>query len=69
MKLIKTKFKDLKIYKLEKNLDHRGYLSETYSKKLIKGKDLIFDGKHWFLYFQGWSFFSNQVQLKGAPFS
>ena len=45
MKLIKTKFKDLKIFKLKKNLDYRGYLSETYSKKLIKGKDLIFDYK------------------------
>ena len=45
MKLLKTKFKDLKIIKLKKNKDSRGYLAETYNKKLIGGKELIFDYK------------------------
>ena len=45
MKLIKTKFKDLKIIKLKKNNDPRGYLAETYNKKLIGGKELVFDYK------------------------
>ena len=45
MKLIKTKFKDLKIIKLKRNNDSRGYLAETYNKKLIGGKELVFDYK------------------------
>ena len=45
MKLIKTKFKDLKIIKLKRNKDSRGYLAETYNKKLIGGKELVFDYK------------------------
>tara|TARA_Y100000992_G_scaffold22185_1_gene12724 strand:+ start:146 stop:682 length:537 start_codon:yes stop_codon:yes gene_type:complete len=45
MKLIKTKFKDLKIIRLKRNNDSRGYLAETYNKKLIGGKALIFDYK------------------------
>tara|TARA_B100001996_G_scaffold349807_1_gene308758 strand:+ start:138 stop:674 length:537 start_codon:yes stop_codon:yes gene_type:complete len=45
MKIIKTKFSGLKIIKLKKNNDFRGNLSETYRKKLLKGKDLIFDYK------------------------
>ena len=45
MKLIKTKFSGLKIVKLRKNQDARGYLAETYRKKLLKGKDLVFDYK------------------------
>ena len=40
MKLLKTKFKDLKIIKLKRNKDSRGYLAETYNKKLIRGKEL-----------------------------
>tara|TARA_Y100001970_G_C13859702_1_gene663488 strand:- start:48 stop:584 length:537 start_codon:yes stop_codon:yes gene_type:complete len=45
MKLLKTKFKDLKIIKLKRNKDSRGYLAETYNKKLIGGKELVFDYK------------------------
>ena len=45
MKLIKTKFANLKIVKLKKNSDFRGHLAETYKKNLFKGKDLIFDYK------------------------
>ncbi len=45
MKLIKTNFKNLKIIKLKKNNDPRGYLAETYNKKLIGGKELVFDYK------------------------
>ena len=45
MKLIKTKFKDLKIIKFKRNNDSRGYLAETYNKKLIGGKELVFDYK------------------------
>ena len=45
MKIIKTKFSDLKIVKLKKNSDLRGNLIETYRKKLLKGKNLIFDYK------------------------
>ena len=45
MKLIKTKFKGLKIIKLKRNNDPRGFLAETYNKKLIGGKELVFDYK------------------------
>ena len=45
MKLLNTKFKDLKIIKLKRNKDSRGYLAETYNKKLIGGKELFFDYK------------------------
>ena len=45
MKLLKTKFKDLKIIRLKRNKDFRGYLAETYNKKLIGGKELVFDYK------------------------
>ena len=45
MKLIKTKFANLKIVNLKKNSDFRGHLAETYKKNLFKGKDLIFDYK------------------------
>tara|TARA_B100000674_G_C37947614_1_gene965708 strand:- start:2009 stop:2545 length:537 start_codon:yes stop_codon:yes gene_type:complete len=45
MKLLKTKFKDLKIIKLKRNKDSRGYLAETYNKKFIGGKELVFDYK------------------------
>ena len=45
MKLFKTKFKDLKIIKLKRNKDSRGYLAETYNKKFIGGKELVFDYK------------------------
>ena len=44
MKLIKTKFKDLKIIKLRRNSDPR-IIAETYNKKLIGGKELVFDYK------------------------
>ena len=45
MKLIKTKIEGLKIIKLKRNNDPRGYLAETYNKKLIGGKELVFDYK------------------------
>ena len=45
MKLKKTKFKGLKVIKLKRNNDKRGYLAETYNKKIVGGKDLIFDYK------------------------
>ncbi len=45
MKIIKTKFSDLKIIKLKKNSDFRGNLIETYRKKLLKGKNFILTTK------------------------
>ena len=43
MKVINTKFKGLKIIQQKKHGDKRGYLRETYIKKIIKWDDLIFD--------------------------
>ena len=43
MKVINTKFKDLKIIAHKKNSDSRGFLRETFKKKIIKWDDLIFD--------------------------
>jgi dTDP-4-dehydrorhamnose 3,5-epimerase len=43
MKLINTKIKDLKIIKSKVFNDERGFLRETYKKKLIKNKDFPFD--------------------------
>ena len=43
MKLISTKIKDLKIIKSKIFNDERGFLRETYKKKLIKSKDFPFD--------------------------
>ena len=43
MKVINTKFKDLKIISHRKNSDPRGFLRETFKKKIIKWNDLIFD--------------------------
>jgi len=43
MKIINTKFKGLKIIKQKKHDDNRGYLRETYIKKIIKWDNLIFD--------------------------
>ena len=43
MKVIKTKFKDLKIIQHKKHGDSRGYLRETFRKKIIKWDKLIFD--------------------------
>jgi dTDP-4-dehydrorhamnose 3,5-epimerase len=45
MKIIKTKFLDLKIIKLKKNKDTRGNLVETFRKKNFKKNNLIFDYK------------------------
>ena len=42
MQIIKTKFKDLKIIKLKKNSDKRGYLKETFRKNKIQSKYLPF---------------------------
>ena len=38
MKIIKTKFSDLKIIKLKKNKDARGNLVETFKKKKLQQK-------------------------------
>ena len=43
MKIINTKFKNLKIIQQKKHGDRRGYLRETFLKKIIKWDDLIFD--------------------------
>ncbi len=42
MQIIKTNFKDLKIIKLKKNSDKRGYLKETFRKNKIRSKYLPF---------------------------
>ena len=42
MQIIKTKFKDLKIVKLKKNSDKRGYLKENFRKNKIQSKYLPF---------------------------
>ena len=42
MKIIKTNFSGLKIIKLKKNLDKRGYLVETFRKSKIYDKNLVF---------------------------
>ena len=43
MQVINTKFEDLKIIQQSKCGDARGYLRETYRKKIIKWDKLIFD--------------------------
>ena len=43
MLVINTKFKDLKIIQQKKHGDARGYLRETFNKKIIKWDELIFD--------------------------
>ena len=43
MKIINTKFRGLKIIKQKKHGDKRGYLRETFRKKIIKWDSLIFD--------------------------
>ena len=43
MKVINTKFKNLKIIQQKKHGDSRGYLRETFIKKIVKWDDLIFD--------------------------
>lgn len=43
MHIINTKFKDLKIIQQKKHVDSRGYLRETFKKKIVKWDELIFD--------------------------
>ena len=43
MKIINTKFKDLKIIQQKKHEDRRGSLREIFIKKIIKWDELIFD--------------------------
>jgi len=43
MIVIDTKFKDLKIIQQKNNGDSRGFLRETFRKKIIKWNNLIFD--------------------------
>ena len=42
MQKIQTNFKDLKIIKLKKHSDNRGYLKETFRKNKIQNKNLPF---------------------------
>ena len=42
MKIIKTKFKDLLIIKQKNNIDPRGSLRETFSKKILR-KNFVFE--------------------------
>ena len=42
MKIIKTKIKDLLIFKQKNNIDRRGSLRETYNKKILK-KNFVFE--------------------------
>ena len=58
MKIVNTKFKNLKIIQQKKHGDRRGYLRETYLKKIIKWDDLIFD----------YSTFSKKNVLRGFHF-
>ena len=43
MKIFKTKFKDLLIIKHKNNIDVRGSLRETYSKKVFRHNKFIFE--------------------------
>ena len=43
MKIINTKIKDLKIIQQKKHGDRRGFLRETFRKKIIKWDNLVFD--------------------------
>ena len=43
MKIINTKFEGLKIIKQNKHEDKRGFLRETFIKKIIRWNELIFD--------------------------
>ena len=43
MLVINTKLKGLKVIKQKKHGDNRGYLRETFRKKIIKWDNLIFD--------------------------
>ena len=43
MKIIKTKFKGLKIIQQKNNSDPRGSLRETFRKKIISWDELVFD--------------------------
>ena len=43
MKVIDTKFKDLKIIKHYRNIDKRGSLRETFNKKIIHWENFIFE--------------------------
>ena len=43
MKVIKTKFKGLKIIKQKDNKDNRGSLRETYNKKVVGKRNFVFE--------------------------
>ncbi len=43
MKIIKTKFKDLRIIKHNKFSDHRGHLKINYNRKIINWDSFVFD--------------------------
>tara|TARA_B100001093_G_scaffold450030_1_gene456582 strand:- start:1821 stop:2357 length:537 start_codon:yes stop_codon:yes gene_type:complete len=43
MKVIKTKFKGLKIIKQKNNIDSRGSLRETHNQKIVKFSNFIFE--------------------------
>ena len=58
MRIIKTTFSGLKIIKLKKNIDNRGYLIEIFRKSKIGDENLIFD----------YSVFSKKNILRGFHF-
>ena len=58
MKIINTKIQGLKIIQQKKHGDSRGYLRETFRKKIIKWDQLIFD----------YSTFSKKNVLRGFHF-
>lgn len=58
MIIITTKFSGLKIIKLKKNIDNRGFLKETFRDKNLRGSNLIFD----------YCVFSKQNILRGFHF-
>ena len=43
MKIIKTKFKDLRLIKHKKFSDHRGFLKFNFNKKIINWDNFVFD--------------------------
>ncbi len=58
MQIIKTNFTGLKVVRLKKNKDKRGYLIETFRKEKIHEKNLIFD----------YSVFSKKNVIRGFHF-
>ena len=74
MKIIKTKFKGLKIIKQKDNRDKRGSLRETYNKKTVGNNKFIFEycttskkkRINWFICFFLYNQSSNPLFDKGS---